>query len=152
LAPRLSSPAPFCFAVFARDHRDTPVTMSDRLRHLQRQQALLREHLAWIETEIARETPPATSSAPSTSSTVGPALSASATPSPLVATAAIAPATPPLAPEIAAEAEELIKHYATQERQNPNDIKRGCFLVFISAFLLLAAGVTAIWLIYYRQP
>lgn len=132
--------------------------MSDRLRHLQRQQALLREHLAWIETEIARETSairtPATGTPANETVTMPAASAAVPTPTTLVAPTPATPLTPTAtttAAGILPEADALIERYAREERQNPQDIRRGCFLAFITAFLLLAGSVTAVWLIYYRE-
>ncbi len=129
--------------------------MSERLRHLQRQQALLREHLAWIEAEIAREAP-VTESSPTPhppSDGVSPvvagvpalavALSAFPTSTPLTASSSVARAA-------TADADSLIERYAATERQNPADIRRGCFIVFFAALLLVAVGVAAVWLIFYR--
>lgn len=105
--------------------------MSERLRHLQRQQALLREHLAWIENEIVRETARAT----------GPASPAPvATHSPVIANAFPSPA----------DADALIERYAAEEKQNPADIRRGCLMVFFLALLLIAGAVTASWVLFYR--
>jgi len=110
--------------------------MSERLRHLQRQQALLREHLAWIETEIARE---------SGDATLPPTSANAATPLPALPRPDISTTdTPP------PEADALLEKYASEERQNPSDIRRGCFIVFASALSLLAAGVAALWLLFYR--
>lgn len=106
--------------------------MSERLRHLQRQQTLLREHLAWIDGEIARE-------ARENQTLAQPPPSTTATPSP--------PDTPGTIP---AEADSIIEKYAAAERQNPADIRRGCLVVFFSAFALLAAGIAAVWLLFYR--
>ena len=103
--------------------------MSERLRHLQRQQALLREHLAWIENEIARETANATEP-------VAPA----ATNAPVVANASL----------LSTDADALIERYAAEERQNPADIRRGCLMVFFLALLLIAGAVTAAWVLFYR--
>ena len=99
--------------------------MSERLRQLQRQQALLREHLAWIESEIARET-----AAPAADPT------SAARPS---------PDGPP-----AHDADALLAHYAAEEKQNPDDLRRGCFIVFFLALALIASAVTVAWLLFYR--
>jgi hypothetical protein len=112
--------------------------MSERLRHLQRQHTLLREHLAWIENEIAREGV----HAPSSSSPVNAATPPAALAAPLTAR----PVTPASFPE----ADALLEKYASEERQNPADIRRGCFIVFASALSLLVAGVGALWLLFYR--
>lgn len=118
--------------------------MSDRLSHLQRQQALLREHLAWIESEIAAESG---KSAPSPLAPILPSSQprASAPPSLPVSSTGSITAAPP------AEVDALIEQYATTERQNPADIRRGCFLVFTAAFLLLAGVVGAVWLLFYNN-
>jgi hypothetical protein len=110
--------------------------MSERLRHLQRQRALLSEHLAWIDNEIARETPASSASTPRV------AAPAESTTPPL-------PSSPSASPEIPAEADVLMEKYAAQERQNPGDVRRGCLYVFASAVLLLAAGIAAVWLLFY---
>ena len=105
--------------------------MSERLRHLQRQQALLREHLAWIENEIAREAATATGPASPAPAMMNAPAAASASPSPT-------------------DADALIERYAAQERKNPAEIRRGCFIVFFLALLLLAGAVTAAWVLFYR--
>jgi hypothetical protein len=103
-----------------------------RLQHLRRQQVLLREHLTWIEAEIARET--GTPTEPATA------------PSPIIAGA---PATSP-DDRLKDDADLLIEQYAHEERQNPADIKRGCLLAFFAALALLIGGVTLLWLVRYR--
>lgn len=103
--------------------------MSERLRHLQRQQALLREHLAWIDNEIAREQPAA--GTPPVSAFIPPAVVA-----------------PPVS--AGADADALLEKYGSGERQDPAAIRRGCFIVFIAAFGVLAAGVATVWLVFYR--
>ncbi len=125
--------------------------MSERLRHLQRQQSLLREHLAWIETEIARE-------ASATASITDPIAKTPAVPFVTTPVSPLAPASPlpaamsasPPAPDITADAEAIIERYAGEERLNPADIRRGCLTIFVATLLLLAGGVAAAWLLYYR--
>jgi hypothetical protein len=95
---------------------------------------LLSEHLAWIDSEIAREVPPPPAS-PALTAPAGPI-----TPPPVHAASLVIPT----------EADELIEKYAAQERQSPDDIRRGCLYVFISAGILLTAGVAAVWLLFYR--
>jgi hypothetical protein len=108
--------------------------MSERLRHLQRQQALLREHLAWIESEIVKETPETLS--PSIGSTAPVVMS--------VRAAQVIPATAD------ADADALIERYAANERQNPRDVRRGCLILFSAALFVLVGGVVAVWLLHYR--
>lgn len=107
--------------------------MSERLRQLQRQQALLREHLAWIESEIARET-----AAPATTGAPTPAADPTSAARP-------SPDGPP-----AHDADALLAHYAAEEKQNPDDLRRGCFIVFFLALALIASAVTVAWLLFYR--
>ncbi len=115
--------------------------MSERLRHLQRQQSLLREHLAWIDAEIARETTAAPPTGATTSiPTVLPPAESAAAPAP----------SPTTTPASAADADELLKRYADEERENPGAIRSGCFIVFGASLLLLIATVATVWLVYYR--
>lgn len=113
--------------------------MSERLRHLQRQQALLREHLAWIDAEIVRETTP-----------VVPVIAAAPASTESLPAAPSAVAPPPATPPALADADALIERYAADERQNPDDIRRGCLVFFIGGLIVFAAIVAAIWLGYYR--
>ena len=110
--------------------------MSERLRQLQRQQALLREHLAWIEGEIAREKPPGSNAA-------------------TLPTIHTPPARPGLNPESATtptdgDADALLERYAASERQNPRSIRLGCLLIFFGTLGLLALIVGVAWWSYYR--
>lgn len=98
--------------------------MSERLRLLQRQQALLREHLAWIDTEILRESAPPLPAAPRPS------------------------AEPPA--DAGETADALIRRLADAERQDPKETRRGCLFVFAGCLLLLGGAVAFAWLRYYR--
>ena len=102
--------------------------MSERLRLLQRQQTLLREHLAWIDAQIAEES-------------ITPEIS---TPRPT----AWQP-TPTANPE-PIDADSLIERYAEKERQRPADIRRGCLLLFIGTLALLALILVGVWWMRYR--
>jgi hypothetical protein len=110
--------------------------MSDRLSYLQRQRALLREHLAWIDSEISREAPTAAPAAPTADSTP--------------TKASMLSTSNAVVPEPLGEADALIEKYASEERQSPDAIRRGCLYVFISAVSLLTACVIAVWLLFYR--
>jgi hypothetical protein len=102
--------------------------MSERLRNLQRQQVILREHLAWIETEIAQESVPSETGAPRQTN---------------------GQRTTPEATE-PTDADALIERYAGNERQQPADIRRGCLLLFIGAFALFALLILSVWWLRYR--
>jgi hypothetical protein len=106
--------------------------MSERLRHLQRQQTLLREHLAWIESEIIKESPVATS------------LNAAPPAPPLPLT------SQPISAATDVDADALIERYAADGRQHPDDIRRGCLMIFGVVLFVLVGGVVAAWLVYYR--
>lgn len=135
--------------------------MSDRLRHLQRQQAILREHLAWIDAEIVRELPATTPSSPpplvaksadSENVVASPATPPAAAQPPLLApSASVATpspsSTPPALP--AADPDALLERYASTERQSPADVRRGCFIVFFAAFFLLTAAFATVWVLFY---
>jgi len=102
--------------------------MSERLRNLQRQQVILREHLAWIEAEIAQEAVPTENVAPRPS--------------------AWQRTTPEASEPIDADA--LIERYAGKERQQPADIRRGCLLLFLGTFALFAILIVGVWWLRYR--
>lgn len=92
--------------------------MSDRLAELRRQRALVQQHLAWLDAEIAaaeKFPAPAVASAPASAATAG---------------VGEAPAIPP------ADTEALLARYAEEERTKPGQVKLGCWI----AFLILFAG------------
>jgi hypothetical protein len=97
--------------------------MPDRLAQLHRQRALLLEHVAWLEAEIARENPSA--------------LSPVARPAEPVPAAAVMPSDQTL-PDF-----------------NPagvhQDVKRGCWIYFSAALLLLALGTLALYFVVTRR-
>jgi len=121
--------------------------MSERLRHLQRQQSLLREHLAWIDAEIAREN---TAAPPPGATTIIPTVLPPADSAAAPAPSPTPTPTPTPAPAPATDADELLKRYADEERENPGAIRSGCFIVFGASLLLLIATVATVWLVYYR--
>jgi hypothetical protein len=101
--------------------------MSDRLTELQRQRALAQEQLAWFDREIARE---------------------SAKVNPIISVKPVAPPIPP--PPVATEADELLKRYQPTGSNIHGEVKRGCFIYFFSALVLLALGIAAFYLIWRR--
>ena len=102
--------------------------MTERLRNLQRQQAILREHLAWIEAEIAQEI----------------VHTETGTPRPATWQRSTPAATDPI------DADALIERYAGKERQNPADIRRGCLLFFAGTLALCAIVIASVWWLRYR--
>jgi hypothetical protein len=107
--------------------------MSERQLHLQRQRALLKEHLAWIDSEITRENQSSLNATAATDQS-------SITPS-----TALNPS-----PEPSCDADVFIEKYAAGERQNPADIRRGCLFISALAVILSIVGFTAVWLLFYR--
>jgi hypothetical protein len=102
--------------------------MSERLHQLQRQQAILLEHLAWIEAQIELEAVPKELS----------------TPRPVAWQPAKLEDAQPI------DADALIERYAEKERQHPADIRRGCLLFFLGTMALFALTITAVWWLRYR--
>ncbi|MDB6115939.1 MAG: hypothetical protein JWQ62_2884 [Lacunisphaera sp.] len=104
--------------------------VSDRLTELQRQRALLQEHLAWLEREIAREAGaparPAAAPLPHLTQAPFPALAQRREPDPVAAQHA---------------AEEIMARYQQPVADTTKDVKRGCYLYFALAMGLLILGV-----------
>lgn len=112
--------------------------MSDRLKELQRQRALAQEQLAWIDREIAKE------SGQAPAQPVAAPLPVVAPAAPAVVPAPAAPAAPSAA-EAERLADEIIARYKDEHATSPADVKRGCFLYFGLAFLLVAVGLVALY-------
>ncbi|MBX3735211.1 MAG: hypothetical protein KF715_00850 [Candidatus Didemnitutus sp.] len=115
--------------------------MSDRLEELRHQRALLQQHLAWIDAEIAAatRTPPAPGM-PST--TDQPDRHSHSVRAPVASPALEAqPAAAELAPFIAEQ-----KNAPADSAQ---EAKRGCILAFSLLLLILGAAVLA-WYLYFR--
>ena len=124
--------------------------MSDRLAELRRQRALMAEHLAWLDREIAgtgEKAPSVAALSASVPAAHHPVAAPTATPTapadPTPA-AATAPATA-VAPEVAAAADAILEEYRVQPDSVHTDVKKGCFLYFAAAFALLAAVVTILY-------
>lgn len=88
-----------------------PPRVSDRLDELRRQRAIVQQHLAWIESEIAAAG--GEISAPKTAAPSAPSL------------AAKPPATP---------ADALLEQYAAEEQTSPGKVKLGCWIAFVVLF------------------
>ncbi len=137
--------------------------MSDRLQQLLRQRALLQDHLAWLDREIAE----------ASGNPGAPAPLGKSAPAPIAATFAPKPAVVPyvasqaaqilaapaaaktiiatsadVAPEVAAVADEIIQHYHGGPDTTKTDVKKGCLLYFFAAFALVALGVVALYFIF----
>jgi len=139
--------------------------MPDRLHELLRQRALLQEHLAWLDREIAAagdavlEAPPETGTpgilpvettfvpapAPSMGILQGTAVS-------ILSNAAV-PAEPvaPLPPEVAQLADTIIDEYRVPPKTLHTDVKKGCFLYFFAALGLVILAAVAFYFAYHHD-
>ena len=108
--------------------------MSDRSDELRRQRDLLREHLAWIEREIAAE---------SQRSETAPILEAPKEEAPVFER----PLDVPPPPVDDREAEEILSEYRAQGASLAKQTRRGCLLYFVLAMGLLIAALFAFYLV-----
>jgi len=114
--------------------------MADRLQELLQQRALLKEHLAWLESEIAAASAgriPAETRG--TASPIAPAAVASPAPIPR------AVSTPPFAStKRDREADLLLEKLAAEEKPTLPPSKAGCWLFFGGVLLILSLGTWAL--------
>lgn len=130
----------------------------ERLTHLLRQRALLSQHLAWLDTEIASahgEIIPAPTDKTSTAVPVdGDNAIFVKTKSPLPSPASNP--RPPLAEDDPAslankKADQIIASYSMADRFDPSATKRGCIAIAVGAGLILV-GIFAVWyFVHYRR-
>lgn len=124
--------------------------MSERLNELQRQRALLLEHLAWLDREIAAQSGPTPTTDPAAKAVLPAGAHQAAqtgragAPSPIAAVTVI-PITPP-----PADADALLQQYGYDPKASSAGVKRGCWIAFAAAFLLVGL-VLATWYLL-RQP
>lgn len=104
--------------------------MPDRLDDLRRQRELVRQHLAWLDAEIARDRSPA--GVPTSDS------------APLPEAAPRAAAAP------ADAADTLLARYQAEAGQDSRRVKLGCWIVFFAAFASLAVFVGGWYLLRFR--
>jgi hypothetical protein len=116
--------------------------MSDRLQELLRQKALLAEHSAWLEREIAVEQA-------LTGGNAGPALPA---PLPLTALmpAAAAPA-PAAGAAAAAEADAILAQYRDAAKDPRQQVKWGCILYVAAGIAVVALAILLIYVLARRH-
>jgi hypothetical protein len=106
--------------------------VSDRLSELQRQRGLLREHLAWLEREIAAEAG-------------GPRPAA---PLPLETLASAPVSRPGLDPH---EADAILAQYSKPPTSIATQTKAGCILYFVVGIALLAVAGTGFYFLMTRM-
>lgn len=124
--------------------------MSDRLAELVRQRALVQEHLAWLNREIATAAEAAkavapTKLAPETSPSPTVVSSPASTPSDILS--AGAKSSPTLAGvPTSTDPDEIIARYQVAPGMVKQDVRKGCLLYFVGAFVLLGLVVTVLYL------
>ena len=132
--------------------------LPDRLEALRRQRALVAQHLAWLDSEIAASSPsiaPTTLPAPITAP-IFPAARASSVessaPAPVASVTLPIPEPTPEALAVAnARADDIIAQHAASDRFDPKSAKRGCILLASAVFLLGLAGAMFAYLLYYNK-
>lgn len=124
--------------------------MLDRLSELRRQRALLQEHLAWLDREIADAAAGRGDSAAAAPSPAPPAATG-AVPASAPGIAADPPreSAPPAGPAdssaVKIEPDAILEQYRTPGGSLQSDVRKGCFLYFAAALVLLGAGVAALY-------
>ncbi|MGH7955418.1 MAG: hypothetical protein ACREH8_00210 [Opitutaceae bacterium] len=131
--------------------------MIDRLSELVRQRALVLEHLAWLDREIARATAaeaaspaaPATPTTPPPKRNVAPVVQDIAVPVteltatiPAPGSGTSATKSPPLTPP---PAEDMLEKFRVSPTAVHQDVRKGCLLYFVGAFVLLGIVVAILY-------
>jgi hypothetical protein len=124
--------------------------MSDRLAELVRQRALVQEHLAWLNREIAAAAEAAKSIPAASGATTGGSPSIEAAPSPTSPPAALRPAVAIAAsagePAEAQDPDAIIARYQVAPGTVKQDVRKGCMLYFVGAFVLLGLVVAVLYM------
>lgn len=119
--------------------------MSDRLAELVRQRALVEEHLAWLDRQIADAAPAAkprpASDIPVVTTTVVPA---DAPPLRAQSVEASSVHAFPAAPD---DADAIMAKYRIPSSALKDDVRKGCLLYFAAAFVVLGLGVMLLYLL-----
>lgn len=128
----------------------------DRLDALRRQRALVAQHLAWLDSEIAAAGPTPAPIPPITPVAAN-ATTADTLPVPTIAATPVqVSALGPQPTEDAlaaanARADEIIAQHAATDRFDPHSTRRGCILLASAVFLLGLAGAMFAYLLYYNK-
>lgn len=132
-----------------------PVVVPDRLNELLRQRALLEEHLAWLEREIATASARKDHPAPAAPQVSATAEAAAAVPAPTVpspiAAVTVIPSSSSRAP---IDADALLQRYGQDARTSPADLKKGCWMAFsvvLAAVVAAALAVYGAWFFLWRS-
>jgi hypothetical protein len=124
--------------------------MPDRLAELVRQRALVQEHLAWLDREIANARQPPSPGAEAPPLVSPPSISASSMPT--VGTSVQTSKNPGEAGHVAggpetltSDVDTILAQYQVAPTVVKQDVRKGCFLYFAAAFVLLGLGVTLLY-------
>lgn len=113
--------------------------MQDRLEELRRQRALIADHLAWMDREIGALS--ASGANPATDPD-GPAASPAGSPRPTVS----GPIAPPKTDAAPAETPAAPTVPETNPGDIKDDVRRGCFLYFgLASLLVIIVGALLVW-------
>lgn len=128
--------------------------MSQRLAELQRQRALVAEHLAWLDREIAAAASSETSLA---QGSARPAVTAAPLPPPTSRDPVLpprpgnVPSAVPLATGAGdATADVILSEYRGSSGSVRDEVRKGCLLYFVLAFLILGLAVSALYIAFRR--
>jgi hypothetical protein len=110
--------------------------MPDRLAELRRQRALIADHLAWLDREIAASAPSSTFPKP-TPQPFAPKPPLPLDPAAILAAVNSSPAPTAVPPDTEAHALLLPEHQPAEVKQ---DVRRGCFLYFALAAVAVIGG------------
>lgn len=130
--------------------------MSDRLSELRRQRALLEQHLAWLDREIAAaespsagELAPESGSEPAASAAI-PSIPATPAPGPGIARTVPARVDSPTSsgnqPSASLTADAMLDKYRTSPDTVRQDVRKGCLIYFTLAFVILFVAIGILWL------
>jgi hypothetical protein len=134
--------------------------MSDRLAELLHQRALLQEHLAWLEGEIAAASDASVRPSTRPISVPAPPPSEAAISRPAdrsvhpiaipssgarVAASLPSPVVVDLAEKAVPAADEILEQYRQSSGNVQQDVRKGCFLYFAAAFVVLGLVVTVLY-------
>lgn len=137
-----------------------PPRMSDRLQELLRQRALVEEHLAWLDRQIAEATPDRAAPPPpppvAPRYTLKPAASSAPAPQGYLASQAAsiarhaaAPVAPPAPrdenPAVATAADAILEEYRVSPDSLKTDVRKGCFLYFFVALAVVGLVVVGLY-------
>jgi len=125
--------------------------MPDRLQELRRQRALVADHLAWLDREIAAD-PAATAPGPGAPSPAAPVpvVPPVRLPASLPAQPSVAGENSPVEAVVAAEADAILEDYRVAPDELKTDVKKGCFLYFFAALAFVALGVVVLYFLFQR--